>query len=103
MAMIQEKAQIMQQLLAELVGTSPQVFAIRQCGMIAGIEVRQRDGHYFDVAQMRGAKICLAARKFGLLTRPIKDTIVFMPPLCSTPDELRFALTALRSALNEVD
>ena len=103
MEMIQEKARIMEQLLAELIGTSPHVFEIRQCGMIAGIEVRQRDGCCFDVAQLRGAKICLAARIFGLLTRPIKDTIVLMPPLCSTPDELRFALTALRSALNEVD
>jgi adenosylmethionine-8-amino-7-oxononanoate aminotransferase len=93
----------MEQLLAELVGAFPHVFQIRQCGMIAGIEVRQRDGRSFDVSQMTGAKICLAARKFGLLTRPIKDTIVFMPPLCSTPEELRFALNALRSALDDVD
>ena len=49
-----------------------------------------------------GTKFCLAARKHGLLTRPIGNTIVLMPPLCVTLEELGRMVKALRDALNEV-
>ena len=42
-----------------------------------------------------GEAICLAARAHGLLTRPILDTLVLMPPLSTTPAELDHALAAL--------
>ena len=39
------------------------------------------DGTSFDWRGRIGAKVCLAAKEFGLLTRPIQDVVVFMPPL----------------------
>jgi adenosylmethionine-8-amino-7-oxononanoate aminotransferase len=42
------------------------------------------------------------AREYGLITRPILDTIVLMPPLCSTEEELEFAVSALRCAISSV-
>lgn len=69
--------------------------AARQCGMIAAMTI--------DAADLTlGAKACLAARKHGLLTRPIGNTIVLMPPLCVTLDELTRMVAALRAALAEV-
>jgi adenosylmethionine---8-amino-7-oxononanoate aminotransferase len=75
---------------------------IRRRGMMAGIEVRQNDGSPYAASQQIGARICYAARNHGLLTRPIRDTIVLMPPLCSSIEELRHAVTALRAAMEDV-
>ncbi len=94
---LQPKIGLMRELLEELKATSPHVVDIRQAGFIAGIEV----GPYPWQAQT-GARICLAARKHGLLTRPILDTIVLMPPLCITEGELRTAVGAIRRGIAEV-
>jgi adenosylmethionine---8-amino-7-oxononanoate aminotransferase len=75
---------------------------VRQCGMIAGIEVGQPDGTSFDPKDRIGMRICVAARKYQLLTRPILDTIVFMPPLCVTNAEIDLALEAIERATEEV-
>lgn len=75
---------------------------VRQCGFIAGIEVTHDDGAKFDPAQQIGARVCLAARAHGLLTRPILDTIVLMPPFCSSDTQLKQAVQALALAIAEV-
>ncbi|MES2598800.1 MAG: adenosylmethionine--8-amino-7-oxononanoate transaminase [Verrucomicrobiota bacterium] len=75
----------------------PQVSNIRQCGLIAGIEI----GPY-PPEELRGAKICLAARKHGLLTRPVVDTIVLMPPLAITNAEMERMVKAVRLGIAEV-
>lgn len=76
----------------------PQVIDIRQCGLIAGIEI----GHY-PASDQKGAKICLAARRHGLLTRPIGDTIVLMPPLSVSEQEMTHMVKALFTAIQEND
>jgi adenosylmethionine-8-amino-7-oxononanoate aminotransferase len=69
--------------------------AFRQCGMIAAMTV--------DSANLSlGAQVCLAARQHGLLTRPIGNTVVLMPPLCITLDEIERMVAALRAAVAEV-
>lgn len=80
----------------------PLVHEVRQCGLVSGIELRQPDGTGFPAARRAGEAVCLAARAHGLLTRPILDTIVIMPPLCITGAEIDFALEALQSAISEL-
>ena len=77
--------------LGELMANLP---GFRQCGMIAAMTVDSPD-------LTLGAKICLAARKHGLLTRPIGNTLVLMPPLCVTLNEIERMVAALRAALAE--
>jgi adenosylmethionine---8-amino-7-oxononanoate aminotransferase len=77
----------------------PWVRDVRQVGLIAAIEVAGADGAPFDWRERIGAKICLAAREFGLLTRPIQDVVVFMPPLCVSADEIRFGVEAIGKAV----
>ena len=63
----------------------------RQLGLIAAIDL-VRDaptGEAWPAAARMGAAACVAAREAGVLTRPVFDTIVLMPPLCINPDELR--------------
>ena len=75
---------------------------VRQVGLMAGIEVAARDGTSFDWRERMGAQVCLAAREFGLLTRPIQDVVVFMPPLCVSADEIRFGIEAIGKAIQLV-
>jgi adenosylmethionine-8-amino-7-oxononanoate aminotransferase len=71
----------------------PAVKEVRQCGFIAGIELIAPD------ASKLAADVCLAARNRGLLTRPIRDVIVLMPPLCITSQQLSAAIEAIRSSI----
>ncbi len=63
--------------LAQLEG----VGEVRQCGLIAGIDLPGGDGSL-------GAQVCQRARSLGLLTRPVLDTIVLMPPLAISEDQI---------------
>jgi adenosylmethionine---8-amino-7-oxononanoate aminotransferase len=85
--------------LADLQSRHPLVHEIRQCGFIAGIEIRRPDGEKFPAQERMGEAICLRAQAHGLLTRPILDTLVLMLPLCATLDEIDHALLALDRAL----
>ena len=85
--------------LNELKSRHPIVHEIRQCGFIAGIELRRPDGEKFPPGERFGEAICLAARAHGLLTRPILDTIVLMPPLSTSIEEIDHAIRALDVAL----
>ena len=84
---LQPKIALMAELLAALKADCPAIIDIRQCGFIAGIEF-DRDA----------VPICLAARDHGLLTRPIRNTVVLMPPLCISAGELQLAVSAIRAA-----
>ena len=80
------------------------VGAVRRCGFIAGIDVvaDRTTGRPFPWEAQTGARICAAARAHGLLTRPILDTLVLMPPYCVTDAELARMVEALRLAILEV-
>jgi adenosylmethionine-8-amino-7-oxononanoate aminotransferase len=88
-------------LTSELAGFAdlPGVVEVRQCGFIAGIEVAElSEAPLADQA----AEICIAARRHGLLTRPIRNVIVLMLPFCITTDQLALAVEAIRTSIIEV-
>jgi adenosylmethionine-8-amino-7-oxononanoate aminotransferase len=68
----------------------PQVGDIRQEGTILAIELVEdfTTRRPFDPAKRLGAQVCEKARHLGLLTRPVGDVLVLMPPYCATADEL---------------
>ena len=85
--------------LAALQARQPLVAEIRQCGFIAGIDLRRPDGERFPPSERFGEAVCLAARAHGLLTRPILDTVVLMLPLSSSLREIDHAIHAVDLAL----
>jgi adenosylmethionine-8-amino-7-oxononanoate aminotransferase len=105
LANLPEKTSLLGTLLAELQAAHPKhIAATRQVGMIAGIDIvpdTATEALYPWNAQM-GVKICRAARNHGLLTRPVRDTLVLMPPLSITAAELTQAVHALGAAIGEV-
>jgi adenosylmethionine-8-amino-7-oxononanoate aminotransferase len=86
----------------ERLRANPHVRDVRQCGFIAGIELGGPGGAALDPIQRTGARVCLAARNHGLLTRPILDTIVLMLPLCATEGEIAQACGAIESAIADL-
>ena len=88
--------------LLEYLRVLPHVGEVRQCGFIAGIDLHRAGGEPFPREQLTGSEVCLAARRHGLLTRPIRDTIVLMPPYCITEAQLVRAVEALSTAIAEV-
>ncbi len=80
----------------------PQVAEIRRSGFLAGIQLQKSPGEPCAWQEQTGARVCVSARKFGLLTRPILDTVTLIPPLCITNDQLSSAVQALDSAIREV-
>ncbi len=91
----------LRELLASL-ATHPHVREVRQCGFIAGIEIGANRETPYPWAELRGAQVCTAARTHGLLTRPVLDTIVLLPPYCVTDAQLETAVAAIRRGINEV-
>lgn len=75
---------------------------LRQVGLIAGIDVvNPASGEPYNWKDETGAKICRLARSYGLLTRPVRDTLTLMPPLCATKEEITHAVDALSRAAND--
>ncbi len=95
------KVALIAELLASLQESHPEVYEIRQCGMVAGIELRREEGTRFAYSAHVCEKVCLAARAHGLLIRPVLDTIVLMPPLSITEEEIRQMCAAVEDALSD--
>lgn len=99
---LEKKIAWMKILLDEYLLPLPNVGEIRQCGFIAAIDIVQDKQSLatWPAEKQVGAAICLAAREHGLLTRPIGDTLVLMPPLCIIDSELKTAVLALTKAIS---
>jgi adenosylmethionine-8-amino-7-oxononanoate aminotransferase len=86
---LQPKIEQMRGELEELTALST-VTQVRQCGFIAAIEVSN---------SQLAADVCVMARDRGLLTRPLRNVIVLMPPLCITSAQLSTAVAAIRESI----
>jgi adenosylmethionine-8-amino-7-oxononanoate aminotransferase len=79
----------------------PNVGDIRQVGLIAGIELIRnwRTREPLDLRDRAGIRVCTAMARRGVLTRPVGNVIVLMPPYCTTPAQLQKMVSALRDAV----
>jgi adenosylmethionine---8-amino-7-oxononanoate aminotransferase len=85
-------------------GSHPHVADIRQWGLMAGVELVEdrQSGRPYPVQRQIGAKVTKAARKAGVLMRPLGDVIIFMPPLSITKAEIDMLLDAALLGVDEV-
>lgn len=81
----------------------PNVGDIRQVGLVAGIELVRdwRTREPFELRERAGIRVCEAMAKRGVLTRPIGNVIVLMPPYCTTPAQARKLVQALAESVEE--
>ena len=95
---LQSKIQYLTSALADL-QKLPGVKEVRQCGFIAGIEIEESPN---GLRPHLATAVCMEARRHGLLTRPLRNIVVLMPPLCITIDQLTKAVEALRVSIADV-
>ena len=98
---LQPKIRQMSAELEEL-RSHPFIAEVRQRGFIAGIELTTQPGWSPSEVSKLGADVCLAAQGRGLLTRPLRNIIVLMPPLCITSAQLTAAIGAVRDSIGDV-
>ena len=101
LARLPAKIELLGGLLAEISSGRSNVHEVRQCGLVAGVELRQEDGGKFETAERVGEKVALLARNHQLLTRPILDTLVLMPPLSISQEEIHLMCAGLASAIDD--
>jgi len=88
-------------LLEERVTRLPAVFEVRRSGVMTGIELRDR-GASFDPAMRVGRRASLAARRRGVVVRPLGDVVVLNPPLTMSDAEARMLVEAVAESIAEV-
>lgn len=102
---VRRRAQLQKSLRRELerLWALPAVGDIRQVGLIAGIELVRdwRTRQPFELRDRAGMKVCAAMARRGVLTRPVGDVIVLMPPYCTTAAQAHRMVAALREAIRE--
>ena len=79
------------------------VGGVRQCGLVVGLDLvaEKETGRRYPWQEQRGRRACEAARSHGALLRPLGDTVVIMPPLCITADELDQLATACEAGIRQ--
>jgi adenosylmethionine---8-amino-7-oxononanoate aminotransferase len=82
----------------------PNVGDIRQVGLVAGIELVRnwRTRKPFDFWERAGIRVCEAMARRGVLTRPVGNVIVLMPPYCTTPEQAGRMTHAVFDSVREV-
>ena len=100
---IRARAGLQKNLRAELqnLWSLPNVGDIRQVGLIAGIELVKnwRTRRPFDLRERAGIRVCEAMARRGVLTRPVGNVVVLMPPQCTTPAQVQKMVAALRDGI----
>ena len=97
------KAKYLDELFDEL-RSLPHVGEIRQLGFMCGIELvhSKETKAPFSAEKRVGYQATLKMRELGMLTRPLGDVIVFMPPHVSTREELKEMVSIMKEAIVEV-
>lgn len=81
----------------------PQVGDIRREGLVVGVELVRdwRTREPFDLREQAGIRVCRALRERGVLTRPIGNVVVLMPPYCMRRKQVARMVGALAEAIEE--
>ncbi len=90
--------------LARFLATHPNVGDVRQRGLMIGLELvaDRASAAPLPPDDVTGARVCAAARKHGVLLRPLGDVLVLMPPLSISVEEIDLLVTAVEEAVREV-
>ena len=104
-ASVRARAELQEKLHTELqsLWQLPNVGDIRQVGLVAGIELVKdwRTREPFALSERAGIRVCEAMARRGVLTRPIGNVIVLMPPYCTTQAQLKRMISTLYTSVLE--
>lgn len=86
---LQRRAAYFGEIVAKTFAGHPAVRELRQRGFVAAVELQPtRPGETWAVNDRVGYRVSLAAREFGLIIRPLGDTLLLVPPPAMSEAEL---------------
>jgi adenosylmethionine-8-amino-7-oxononanoate aminotransferase len=98
-ASVRDRARLADSLRAQLprLWDLPAVGDVRQVGLIVGVELVRdwRTRAPYELRAQAGLRVCAAMARRGVLTRPIGNVVVLMPPYCATPGQVEQMVDAL--------
>ncbi len=96
----QRSGQLRERLARDFVGLG-HVGDVRQWGLMVGIELVEDKPtrRPYAAAKRLGAEVARAARRSGVVLRPLGNVIVLLPPLCITAPQLDELCDATRAAI----
>ena len=100
---VAQQAEILGAELDAQIAPLEHVGQVRRRGLMVGIELvldRATRAPY-PAEDPVGARVCRAARRYGVLLRPLGPVIVLMPPLSIEREEIRVLVDATRRAILE--
>ncbi|MBI3322158.1 MAG: adenosylmethionine--8-amino-7-oxononanoate transaminase [Candidatus Omnitrophica bacterium] len=79
----------------------PHVGEVRQCGLMAGIELvaDKKTGRTYPWERGMGIRVCESLRGRGILLRPLGNVIVLLPPLSISAEQIRFLCRETSAAI----
>ncbi|MDD5291908.1 MAG: adenosylmethionine--8-amino-7-oxononanoate transaminase [Candidatus Omnitrophica bacterium] len=77
---------------------------VRQKGLIVGIELvkNKKTKEPYPWQEKTGVKVCLQARKYGVILRPLGNIIVLMPPLAISKSETNELLEVVYKSIKDI-
>ena len=76
---------------------------MRQSGCVLGVELVRnwKNRKPYDLSEQAGIRICSELAKKGILTRPIGNVIVIMPPFSTTKKQVNQIFSALYESIEK--
>lgn len=100
---IPDKIRTLQESLEKL-SSNFHVKEIRQCGLTAGIELLRdkQKGEAYPLEDRVPHQVVLAARRRGVVLRPLGPVLVLFPPLSISLEEIKTMVLVLKESIEEV-
>ena len=95
------RAQLLGQEMQAAFAGHPHVRTFRQFGLTGSVEFQPAHAERWPTDTRAGYQVALAARRHGLIIRPLGDSILFVPPISIQPDEVKHLVGAVRLAMEE--
>ena len=78
------------------------VRTFRQLGLAGSVEFKPASADRWQTDTRAGFQVAMAARRHGLIIRPLGDSLLFVPPISIQADEVKHLVRAVRLAMDEV-
>jgi adenosylmethionine-8-amino-7-oxononanoate aminotransferase len=99
---VAERATLLGREMAAAFAGHPHVRTFRQLGLTGSVEFKPVSAERWPTDTRAGFQVALAARRHGLIIRPLGDSILFVPPISIQADEVKHLVRAVRLAMDEV-
>jgi adenosylmethionine-8-amino-7-oxononanoate aminotransferase len=101
---IAERAQQLGDEIQKNFSDHPNISNYRQYGLTGAVDFKPADASAksWTVDMRVGYQIALAARRHGLVIRPLGDSILFVPPISIQSSEVTHLVQAVRRAMDDV-